>query len=238
MSLLSTDTLHELERLNNDCKGIVGILIKWRYPFFTDIRSLVVPPNSALVGVFGTPLRRHMDTATVEKFAHVIYYNTDYEKALEGGAHTDEISLPEIAQAIKEIVAIVDCKKLRLIVWEEMLVYFVANLRESFGIPGPTNAELEKIRDKRSMKECALERGIPTAPFLVLSDLANTEEAKTRIESVLSYPLFVKPIYGVASAGNARLNNQEELMAWLLATKNKGHKETLCISQSFFYANL
>uniref|UniRef100_A0A914WCN7 Uncharacterized protein n=1 Tax=Plectus sambesii TaxID=2011161 RepID=A0A914WCN7_9BILA len=65
----SFKTFEEPQRRIRDSQGVIGLSIKWRSPFFTDIRRLAVPIESALVGVFGTLLWRHMGAAKVNKFA-------------------------------------------------------------------------------------------------------------------------------------------------------------------------
>ena len=103
-------------------------------------------------------------------------------------------------------------------------MHYVGDLREKFGIPGPRNPELAHIRNKTLMKVKAEEANIPTAKFLTVDFLTetNTEVLAERITSkITAFPIFAKPEHGVACGGSAKIANREELVHWITENLNK-----------------
>ena len=103
-------------------------------------------------------------------------------------------------------------------------MHYVGELREKFGIPGPRNPELAQIRNKSLMKVKAEEEHIPTAKFLTVDFLTetNTEVLGKRITSKITvFPNFVKPEHGVGCGGSAKITDREELVQWITKNLNK-----------------
>ncbi len=87
-----------------------------------------------------------------------------------------------------------------------------AHLRTDFNIPGGFRVEdVPRIKYKSGMKEYYRKAGIPTARFHMVGD---AEGCRAFINEV-GWPVIVKPDNGVGSAATYKLNNDEELSAFL-----------------------
>lgn len=87
-----------------------------------------------------------------------------------------------------------------------------SKLRERFGISsGIYPHELDDYQRKSSMKKAFLKAGAHVAPY-ILSD--NLEELK-EFAKKYNYPIFAKPDIGVGAADNYKINNEQELEAYL-----------------------
>jgi hypothetical protein len=87
-----------------------------------------------------------------------------------------------------------------------------AHLRTDFNIPGGFRVEdVPRIKYKSGMKEYYRKAGIPTARFHMVGD---AEGCRAFINEV-GWPVSVKPDNGVGSAATYKLNNDEELSAFL-----------------------
>jgi hypothetical protein len=90
---------------------------------------------------------------------------------------------------------------MRIIALKEDDLMIGAALREEWGCPGPTRAELEPFRDKLTMSRAVAAAGLPVEPFADAPDLA----AVLRFGRAHGWPLIVKPRVGSASDGVVRL---------------------------------
>ena len=87
-----------------------------------------------------------------------------------------------------------------------------AHLRTDFNIPGGFRVEdVPRIKFKSGMKEYYRRAGIPTARFHMVGD---SEGCRAFIEEV-GWPVIVKPDNGVGAVATYKLNNDEELSAFL-----------------------
>ena len=87
-----------------------------------------------------------------------------------------------------------------------------AHLRTDFNIPGGFRVEdVPRIKFKSGMKEYYRRAGIPTARFHMVGDW---EGCRAFIEEV-GWPVIVKPDNGVGAVATYKLNNDEELSAFL-----------------------
>ncbi len=87
-----------------------------------------------------------------------------------------------------------------------------AHLRTDFNIPGGFRVEdVPRIRFKSGMKEYYRRAGIPTARFHMVGD---AEGCRAFIDEV-GYPVIVKPDNGVGAAATYKLENDEQLKAFL-----------------------
>jgi hypothetical protein len=87
-----------------------------------------------------------------------------------------------------------------------------AHLRSDFNIPGGFRVEdVPRIKFKSGMKEYYRRAGIPTARFHMVGD---AEGCRAFIEEV-GWPVIVKPDNGVGAAATYKLENDEQLSAFL-----------------------
>ena len=87
-----------------------------------------------------------------------------------------------------------------------------AHLRTDFNIPGGFRVEdVPRIRFKSGMKEYYRRAGIPTARFHMVGD---AEGCRAFIKEV-GWPVIVKPDNGVGAAATYKLENDEQLAAFL-----------------------
>ena len=87
-----------------------------------------------------------------------------------------------------------------------------AHLRSDFNIPGGFRVEdIPRIRYKSGMKEYYRRAGIPTARYHMVDD---AEGCRAFIEEV-GWPVIVKPDNGVGATATYRLENDEQLLAFL-----------------------
>ena len=93
-----------------------------------------------------------------------------------------------------------------------------AHLRSDFNIPGGFRIEdVPRIKYKSGMKEYYRRAGIPTARFHMVGD---EEGCRAFIEEV-GYPVIVKPDNGVGAVATYKLENDEQLRAFL--AERDGH---------------
>ena len=87
-----------------------------------------------------------------------------------------------------------------------------SKLRERFGITsGIYPSQLDDYQRKSSMKKAFIKAGAHVSPY-ILSD--NFDELK-EFANKYNYPIFAKPDIGVGAAGNYKINNEQELEAYL-----------------------
>ncbi|MBQ6374439.1 MAG: carbamoylphosphate synthase large subunit [Clostridia bacterium] len=87
-----------------------------------------------------------------------------------------------------------------------------ARLRSDFNIPcGFRIGDIQRIRYKSGMKEYYRRAGIPTARFHMVDD----EEGCRAFIGEVGWPVIVKPDNGIGAAATYRLENDEQLAAFL-----------------------
>jgi biotin carboxylase len=98
----------------------------------------------------------------------------------------------------------------RVIATGEDDLFRAARLRELFGIPGPSSADVLVFRDKLSMKRRAMAAGIPVA---VHTDVQTMTDIVAFVREV-GYPIVVKPQRGMGSAETHVVRSDADLAAF------------------------
>lgn len=112
---------------------------------------------------------------------------------------------------VSQLVASLDQSFDFLISVTESDIVDAARLRARFGIPGPTPAQAEKVRNKTVMKHCVLEHGIRAPRFSTFENWLSNGLQKVDIAT----PVILKPFDGASSVNVKKFANQEALRtAW------------------------
>ncbi|WP_304993173.1 DUF1611 domain-containing protein [Burkholderia plantarii] len=107
-----------------------------------------------------------------------------------------------------------------LLAFSEYLLDPAAAMRERFGIPGQSRAEVDRFRDKTLMKRI-LQAADLRVPRWFACTTPDETEARAR---ELGFPLILKPIRGASSKGVRKLDSIDALRA-ALATPDLGQYE-------------
>ena len=99
----------------------------------------------------------------------------------------------------------------RLLAVLEQLQVPLAEVREHFGIPGLDPATAANFRDKDRMKTVLEEAGVPCARHKLAVSAGDALEFTERV----GFPLVVKPPAGAGAKSTFRLDDAEDLKAWL-----------------------
>jgi hypothetical protein len=99
----------------------------------------------------------------------------------------------------------------RLIAVLEQLQVPVAQVREHLAIPGMGPATARNFRDKAQMKTVLRAAGVPCARHR----LADTADSAQDFAQEVGFPLVVKPPAGAGAKSTFRLDDAEDLRAWL-----------------------
>jgi hypothetical protein len=96
-----------------------------------------------------------------------------------------------------------------VIAFSEYLLDIAALIRGRYGIPGPKPADVDRFRDKTTMK-AILQRAQIRVPHWVLCD--NPEQMLADAE-ILGFPLILKPRRGASSKGVRKIETVRELVS-------------------------
>lgn len=100
--------------------------------------------------------------------------------------------------------------------FSEMAMPLVARLSEKLGLPGNPALAVDSARDKHATRRVMGEVGLPTPRNYLIIEKSQVKEAGEKV----GFPAVMKPIYGAASIGVLRVNNEEELQkAYVKVTK-------------------
>lgn len=99
----------------------------------------------------------------------------------------------------------------RLLAVLEQLQVPLAEVREHFGIPGMDPATAASFRDKDRMKTVLEGAGVPCARHKLAVSAGDALEFTERV----GFPLVVKPPAGAGAKSTFRLDDTEDLKAWL-----------------------
>ena len=92
-----------------------------------------------------------------------------------------------------------------------------SKLRERFGISsGIYPSQLDDYQRKSSMKQAFIKAGAHVSPYILTDNLDELKEFAKKY----NYPIFAKPDIGVGAAGNYKINNEQELEAYLKEKPN------------------
>jgi D-ala D-ala ligase C-terminus len=123
-------------------------------------------------------------------------------------AHYEQVSLIDTGAVLSALHGLARFAQVDRVecLWEPYMI-LAAQLRESFGLPGPTVEQTVPFRDKERMKQVIDAAGIRTPWHAKATTAAGVWEAAERV----GYPLIVKPIAGAGSADTYRVDSVAEL---------------------------
>uniref|UniRef100_A0A7E4VKI8 ATP-grasp domain-containing protein n=1 Tax=Panagrellus redivivus TaxID=6233 RepID=A0A7E4VKI8_PANRE len=211
-------------------KRVIGVVVKWKYPFFTELQNLQKPKDAALVGIFGEPLKQKIPDHVLQFFDVVVWFEADYAKFESVYTDANCITLPEIEPYISKIVEIAGPEKIQIFETEEFLIEPICQVREKFNIPGPRSSDLLYLRDKAILKALAEEKQLPTMKYALFTPSEVTPEAvEAKIQEILTrvqtFPMFRKPTNGCGSGGGGQLNSEAELREFVKTEVSKHESE-------------
>jgi hypothetical protein len=99
----------------------------------------------------------------------------------------------------------------RLLAVLEQLQVPLAQVREHLGIPGMDAATARNFRDKDQMKTVLRAAGVPCARHRLATDAAEAADFAREV----GFPLVVKPPAGAGAKSTFRLDDPDDLQAWL-----------------------
>src|SRR5690242_3494121 len=99
----------------------------------------------------------------------------------------------------------------RLLAVLEQLQVPLAQVREHLGIPGMDPVTANNFRDKDRMKTVLTAAGVPCARHQLARSASDAQEFAERV----GFPLVVKPPAGAGAKSTFRLDDAEDLKAWL-----------------------
>jgi hypothetical protein len=95
----------------------------------------------------------------------------------------------------------------RVVATGEDDLFRAARMRELFGLPGPSSADVLVFRDKVIMKQRAIAAGIPVARHVEVQTMTDI----VRFVREVKYPIVVKPVRGMGSAETRVLRSDVDL---------------------------
>jgi biotin carboxylase len=95
----------------------------------------------------------------------------------------------------------------RVVATGEDDLFRAARLRELFGIPGPSSADVLVFRDKVLMKQRAIAGGVPVARHAVVQTMTDLAAFVRDV----GYPIVVKPLRGMGSAETRVIRSEADL---------------------------
>ena len=98
----------------------------------------------------------------------------------------------------------------RILALHEIDLDVAAELREQYGVPGDTPAQLHPFRDKLAMARVLGELGVPLPASAPAADRADV----ARFAQLHGWPVILKPVRGSASSNVRRLDGPGELAAY------------------------
>lgn len=91
----------------------------------------------------------------------------------------------------------------------EMAMPLVARLADALGLPGNPASAIDDARDKHRTRARMSETGLPTPRNFLISERSQLHEAAQHV----GFPSVIKPIFGAASLGVVRVDDEEALVA-------------------------
>uniref|UniRef100_A0A1I7Z7V8 ATP-grasp domain-containing protein n=1 Tax=Steinernema glaseri TaxID=37863 RepID=A0A1I7Z7V8_9BILA len=214
--MLSAEHRAKLGELNERCETFT-IVLKWKYPFFTNLENLKKPGNAALIGFFAEQIEKDLSDDIKANFDLIIYFKADYTNFASVYLDSNTISIPELDKFGDELVQIIPAAKIDFVETEEFMINTLCQLRERLGLPGVRASDIEHLRNKAILKNLAREKNIPTAKFSIIdfSKQSTVQEIADKVDSEIGiYPAFRKPISGCGSGGGGRLDSRQAVEAW------------------------
>lgn len=98
-----------------------------------------------------------------------------------------------------------------IIAFDESIIDRVSVIRERLGIKGQHSYSGNAFRNKILMKNIINQAHLPTAKYKQIETVYDIYDFITDV----GYPVIIKPIDGLASFDTSKINNEEELTAWL-----------------------
>ncbi len=125
------------------------------------------------------------------------------------------------------VTGIVSKRKIKAICGSsEFAIEIAGRLRSKFNIPGMTEEETLKVRNKALMKTVMKQNGIITADFTVV----NTLTGRLRFLAKLNKPMIVKPIDGAATKHTYKIDGYQDIFKYKTLKAMFRHKTFLAES--------
>ncbi|KAK0407943.1 hypothetical protein QR680_003687 [Steinernema hermaphroditum] len=240
--MLTVEQKAKLVELSSRCDNFT-IVLKWKYPFFTNLENLKKPEKVALIGFFGEQIESQLSEDVKANFDLIIYFKADYTNFSSVYVDSNTITIPELNEFGDELVQIVPRQNIDFVETEEFMINTLCCLRERLGLPGVRASDIEHLRNKAILKNLAYEKGIPTSKFAIV-DFKKESSAQNIADLIDSsigiYPAFRKPISGCGSGGGGKLASRKEVESWAnerLAAKDQStYLVEECLSGLEFWA--
>ena len=128
--------------------------------------------------------------------------NVELEQYYDEVFIIDDIQCKEDVEKI--LAKILETREIEsLYTTSEPIIELAGYLRERFNIPGMNYSESLKVRNKHIMKKTAIERGIATAKFSLVTSL---KELYAFIKET-GYPIVIKPVSGCATSYTFKISS-------------------------------
>jgi phosphoribosylaminoimidazole carboxylase (NCAIR synthetase) len=126
----------------------------------------------------------------------------------------DAMSVPQLLEGVRHLSRSLGGKPDRLIAILEQLQVPVAEAREKLGLPGLSVEAAHNFRDKSRMKNVLRHNDLPCARHRLCHD---PQEA-LQFAASCGFPLVVKPPAGAGARNTHRVDDEDELVAYLKAS--------------------
>lgn len=202
---MNSDSLKKLQDLRTKCpdKIVLGV-IKGRHTFHTNLSGLDLS-NCISVFFANSALTKIITQQVISHFDVVSWFDGGEFWSDNNLAHLDLLEFPNLKSQIEQLCQLVGSKNVRLVAMEEQFVRYVSEIRSQYNIPGPKPKDVELFSDKAKIKIAANEKNIPTAKYTIVHKQDLTEDMVVRLEELVPYPMFVKPINGVGGIGTEKV---------------------------------
>jgi len=187
------------------------------------MKTFVILQNVASFRIHWSCLYRPKEYRLVLITSHINYERliaSEQERYFDLVICTDDFSLANLVMTTQQVLNkfnITDLCEVRIVTHDEYSLAVAASLREAIGIEGAQPEQLRSFVNKVSMKRALAEKGIRFPHHLEWEPQRyrqNPVSYLAHIQQDLSLPLFVKPVDESGSVGTAKLETQEQLVAW------------------------
>jgi hypothetical protein len=120
-----------------------------------------------------------------------------------------------------------------VIAFSEYLLDLAALIRERYDIPGPRPADIDRFRDKPTMKTVLQKADIPLPRWT----LCTSTEHVLQTAVVLGFPLILKPRRGASSKGVRKISSAEELASVCSSQSLDGYEMEQYIEGDLLHAD-
>jgi len=145
---------------------------------------------------------------------------SEQDRYFDKVVRTDDFSLDNLVATTNQTLqayGVTDLREVRIVTHDEYALAVAANLREAIGVEGARPVQLRSFVNKVAMKHALSTKGIRIPRHLEWDPKHYRRDANgylAHIEQTLTLPVFVKPVDESGSVGTAKLETQEQLVAW------------------------